>query len=496
MAKSVGIIGGGLGGLTAALRLARNGFNVTLFEKNKNPGGKMNQVIYKDYRFDTGPSLLTMPFVIDELYYYLGLDRKDYLEFEPIDPICRYFWDDGTSLDAHTEMQKMKTSIKCISEKDAEQLKDFLLYSRRIWELTADVFLYTPIHEIKKLINKNILRKLLKIKGIDPFRTVHQGIEQYFSHPKIIQIFDRYATYNGSDPFQAPAALNIIPYVEYVLGSFYIKGGMYRLIEELVRLCGKTGVDINTETHVEKILHKSGRINGLQVNGENLDFDYVVCNGDVVAAYDELIQGYNHTQKKLSELEPSLSGAVFLWGVNRTYDNLTHHNIIFSNDYRAEFQMLFTDRKAPEDPTIYIAITGKSDPQHAPPSSENWFVLCNMPYLNENWQWQESRQSFRQNLLKKLKKSGFDIEQDIEYEYILSPNDFFNLYKSNKGSIYGISSNSRWSAFHRPANRNRDIEGLYFVGGSTHPGGGIPLVMLSAKLAGDLILDNEGKSKR
>jgi phytoene desaturase len=492
MAKSIGIIGGGLGGLTAALRLAKNGFKVSLFEKNQNLGGKMNQVILDAYCFDTGPSLLTMPFVIDELFYYLGLDRKQYLDFEPIDPVCRYFWNDGTQLSAHTELGKMRNAIAEISSEDAAKLKDFLLYSRRIWELTADVFLYTPVHETRKLLNQRILKKILRIEEIDPLRTVHQGISKYFTNPKIIQIFDRYATYNGSDPYKAPATLNIIPYVEYVLGSFYIKGGMYRLVEEITNLCKDRNIQIHTQTPVERILYKSGKISGLQVKGEKVDFDYVVCNNDVVTTYNDLIEGYNHSKHKLNHLEPSLSGAIFLWGVKRKHGNLVHHNIFFSDNYKKEFQALFRAKKIPNDPTIYIAITSKSDPEHAPAEGENWFVLCNMPYLHKNWNWQNSQKYLRESILKKLEKSGLDIETNIEYEQIISPEDIYKLYNSNKGSIYGISSNSRWSAFHRPANRNRDIKGLYFVGGSAHPGGGIPLVMLSAKLASDLILEKEG----
>ncbi len=491
MVKSVGIIGGGLGGLTTALRLAKNGFKVSLFEKNQNLGGKMNQVILNNYYFDTGPSLLTMPFVIDELFYYLGLDRKQYLNFEPIDPVCRYFWTDGTQLTAHTEMNKMRRAISEISAEDAANLKDFLLYSRRIWELTADVFLYTPVHETRKLFNRRILKKILRIGEIDPFRTVHQGISRYFTNPKIIQIFDRYATYNGSDPYKAPATLNIIPYVEYVLGSFYIKGGMYRLVEEIKNLCEDRDIQIHTETNVQRILHKSDKINGLLIHGEKIDFDYVVCNNDVVTSYNDLIEGYNHSKRNLNRLEPSLSGAVFLWGIKGTYENLVHHNIFFSDDYKKEFQNIFSEMKVPDDPTIYIAITSKSDAEHAPTESENWFVLCNMPFLHKNWSWQESQKYLRESVMKKLEKSGLDIETNIEYEQIISPQDIYKLYNSNKGSIYGISSNSRWSAFHRPANRNRDIKGLYFVGGSTHPGGGIPLVMLSAKLACDLILEKE-----
>lgn len=492
MTKSVGVIGGGLGGLTTALRLAKKGFKVSLYEKNKNLGGKMNQVIHDDYRFDTGPSLLTMPFVIDELFHYIGLDRKHYLDFEPIDPVCRYFWDDGTQLNAYTELDKMRRAITAISEEDAFRYKDFLLYSHKIWELTSDIFLYTPIHEIRKLLNQSTLKKILKIKQIDPFRTLHQGVNQFFKNPKVIQIFDRYATYNGSDPYRAPATLNIIPYVEYVLGSFYIKGGMYRLIDEIERLCKTANIENHTETTVEKILHESGKIKGIQVNTEKIQFDYIVCNNDVVTSYSNLIDGFKKSRRKLNRLEPSLSGATFLWGVKGKHKNLAHHNIFFSKNYKNEFECLFNSKTIPDDPTVYVAITSKSDVLHAPTDSENWFVLCNTPYLHNNWNWQESYMNLRKTVLNKLKRSGFDIESNIEFEHIFSPEDISKLYNSNKGSIYGISSNSRWSAFHRPANRNRDIDGLYFVGGSAHPGGGIPLVMLSAKITTDLILEKEG----
>ena len=491
MAKSVGVVGGGLGGLTAALRLAKNGFRVSLYEKNSTPGGKMNQVNLGDYRFDTGPSLLTMPFVIDELFYYLGLDRKQYLNFDPIDPVCRYFWDDGSELTAHIKLDRMRRSIAAISPDDASNYKDFLLYSRRIWELTSDVFLYSPVHEAGKILHRNTFKKLLKIKNMDPFRTVHQGVKQYFSHPKIVQIFDRYATYNGSNPFKAPAALNMIPYVEYVLGSFYIRGGMYHLIKVLTKLCEQHNIRILTDSPVEGILHKSGKIKGLRVSGENIDFDYVVCNNDVVTTYNMLIDGYKHSTRKLNRLEPSLSGAVFLWGINRKNENLIHHNIFFSGNYRTEFRHLFELKTLTDDPTVYVAITSKSDADHAPPGCENWFVLCNMPYLDYNWSWEDSKNFIRDSVLFKLRKSGYDIESNITCESIISPNDMFKLYHSNKGSIYGISSNNRWSAFLRPANRSRDIRGLYFTGGSTHPGGGIPLVMLSAKLTSDLILEKE-----
>jgi phytoene desaturase len=492
MAKSAGIIGAGLGGLSAALRLAANGFKVDLFEKNESPGGKMNLHKASGYRFDTGPSLLTMPFIIDELFHSIGLKRDQYLTFHEIDPICRYFWEDGVILDAYAQLDRMKQSIARISKEDSHQYRDFLLYSKNLYDLTADVFLYTPVHELRKLANKNTIRKLLRIREIDPFRTVHESISRYFTDDKIRQIFDRYATYNGSDPFQAPATLNIIPYVEYVLGSFYIEGGMYRLIETLVKLAEKLDIRIHTETPVQKILHRNKKTKGLLVENEELSFDYVVCNSDVITTFEDLIDGYNTKTKKLQKLEPSLSGVVFLWGINQISENLKHHNIYFTQAYSKEFSCLFTDMTIPEDPTVYIAITSKSDPSHAPEGKENWFVLCNMPHQNDKINWESAAQKVKQSILRKLKNCQMDVESKIEYEYIFTPDDFYKLYKSNKGSIYGISSNNKMTAFRRPANRSREIKGLYFATGSAHPGGGIPLTVLSGKHASDLILEREG----
>lgn len=492
MAKSVGVVGGGLAGLAAALRLAKKGFRVQLFEQNGKLGGKMSEVMEQGYRFDTGPSLLTMPFVIDELFQFLGLKRSDYLNFKKIDPICRYFWQDGQRLDAYANFEAMRDAMHTFSAPDAERYKDFLLYSKAIYNLTADVFLYTAVHEWKKLANRNILRKLLRIREIDPWRTVDEGVRRFFSDPHIIQIFNRYATYNGSDPYRAPATLNIIPYVEYVLGSFYIEGGMYRLAEQLSNLAAKLTIEIHLNTPVEKIVHRHRKVSGLQIGGQKIDLDYVVCNADVVTTFNDLIDGFSRETRKLHRLEPSLSGIVFLWGLNKEHQELIHHNIFFSADYRSEFRCLFNEKCLPDDPTIYVAITSKSDGGHAPPGKENWFVLCNMPYLSEHDVRHGETEIMRSRILDKLKTHGIDVDSHIEYEQIITPRDFYMQYKSNRGSIYGLSSNSRFMAFRRPANRNRRIKGLYFAGGSAHPGGGIPLVLLSGKLCSDLILEQEG----
>lgn len=324
---------------------------------------------------------------------------------------------------------------------------------------------------------------------MDPFRTMHKGVSSFFKDRRLIQIFDRYATYNGSDPFKAPATLNIISYVEYVLGGYYIKGGMYRLVTALEEIALKLGIKIYRSTRVDKILWSNNRINGVLVDNEIIPADCILCGCDVVYTYNYLIDGKDKKQKRLNNLEPSISGMVFLWGISKNNKVLKHHNIIFSEDYEKEFYQIFKEKKAPDDPTIYISITSKTDPEHAPENSENWFVLLNMPYLTNSNEslWENEISRMREVIFTKLRKIGIDISNSVEIEKVYTPKDFYHLYASNRGSIYGVSSNSRSMAFRRHPNRSRDIEGLYFAGGSVHPGGGIPLVLSSGKLASELI---------
>ncbi|UCE07214.1 MAG: phytoene desaturase [bacterium] len=489
MAERVAIIGGGLGGLTAAVRLAHQGFQVQLFEQNETLGGKMNKFVGNGFRFDTGPSLLTMPFVIDELFDSIGEKRTEYLEFVLIDPICRYIWEDSSILDATANTSRMIDEIKKFSMEDASRYENFLAYTKRIYDITADVFLFKPIHEIKKLVNWQTFLKLFRVPQIDPFRTAHEGVSRYFKHPKLVQLFDRYATYNGSNPYQAPATLNIIPYVEYGLGCYYIKGGMYQLVDSLKKLAEKFVVEIQTGAKVEKVLHEQNRVKGIQVNGEKISADYVISNADVVVAFDELIDGFPKKQSKLNRLEPSLSGVVFLWGIDKQHSQLAQHNVIFTADYALEFEQIFMTKQVPDEPTIYIAITSKRDLDHAPAGEENWFVLINAPYLDGNQNWRDATARLKNVIIEKLRRLSINITDRIRFEKIITPQDFYDQYRSNRGSIYGISSNDRMTAFRRPANRSREIEGLYFAGGSTHPGGGVPLAMLSGKMCADLILE-------
>jgi phytoene desaturase len=494
MGKEVCVVGSGLGALSGALRLAYLGFKVQLFEKNPQLGGKMSEYQEKDFRFDTGPSLLTMPFVVDELFHAIGLKREDYLSFRAIDPICKYFFQDGVTFEASSDITMMQQEIENKFTGQAKNYMNYLAYTGKIYETAAEVFLFTPLHEARKLLKLKHLPLLFKSLQIDPWRNVDRSIRGFFSDRHLIQIFNRYPTYNGSDPFRAPATLNIISYVEHEMGGYYIQNGMYQLVRVLEKIASELGIQIYKNTRVDKIIHKDGMVSGLKVAQETIKCHYLLCGADVIESYNTLIDGYSRRTKQLNRLEPSLSGMVFLWGLNRTYPELNLHNIIFSSDYESEFRQIFKELKAPDDPTIYVSISAKIDRNHASKGGENWFVLVNMPYITEEQDWQLISQRMREIVLKKLKQFGFDIEQHIVVEKIMNPADLYRLYASNRGSIYGISSNSKTTAFRRPPNRNRDLKGLYFAGGSVHPGGGIPLVLLSGKMSAELIAEAEGVS--
>jgi phytoene desaturase len=493
LTKTVIVIGSGLGGLSAAIHLQHRGFSVRLFEKNVSPGGKMGEYTIDGYRFDTGPSLLTMPFVVEDLFKSTGANREDYLSIVPLNPLCRYFWEDGAVLDASVDIERISQEIAKFSPVDGKNYRAFLEYTRRIFNLTADIFLFSPVHEIKTILNWRSLETLLSLPQIDPLRSMHSGISRFFNDPRVVQLFDRFATYNGSNPYQAPATLNIIPFVEHGLEGYYIKGGMYQLVHALEKLALNLGVEIHTNALVQQIIHHSRQVQGVLVDDKFFEASYIVCNAEVVTAQNQLISGFPKRQEKLNRLEPSLSGMAFLWGVSQQHPMLAHHNIIFSQDYHREFTHIFDEERAPDDPTVYIAITAKTDPEHAPANGENWFVLLNMPYLKEGQDWEVETARMREAVFQKLRRRRIDISAHIETERVYTPGTFYQLYGSNRGSIYRISSNSRSTAFRRPANRSRNIEGLYFAGGSTHPGGGIPLVLLSGKITAKLIAEHAGK---
>lgn len=482
------IIGAGLGGLAISCLLASKGNKVTIFEKNEKPGGKINEVRSDGYRFDTGPTLLTMPFILEELFKACDTEMSQYLDLQPVDPICRYFYPNGSQFDCFQDKGLNIAQIQDFAPEDVRAYEQFEEYSKQLYERTKEAFLFNPLYGLSDLKSLNIT----DFFRIDAFKTVSERVDQMFSSPELRKFFKRFTTYNGSNPYQAPATLNVIPHVELAMGGYYLEGGMYSLIHALTKLADKLGVSIKYNTPIANIDTHNKKVTGLRDNsGDRYTSDIVISNADAAQTYLHFLDGKKVPtlkQQTISNLEPSCSGFVLLLGTDKIYNALTHHNIFFSEDYHHEFEQIFKEKVMPDDPTIYVANTSHTNPDHAPKGGSNLFVLINAPHLSNNYDWERKKDSYKQHIIRKLQLHGLtDLEEHIVFSETITPQDFYRKYRSNRGSIYGTSSNSKFSAFLRPRNKCRSIKGLYLVGGSTHPGGGIPLVTLSAFHADELI---------
>jgi phytoene desaturase len=487
--KRCAIIGAGLGGLAAAIRIAGYGVAVDLYEQHSHAGGKANELHLDGFRFDTGPSLLTMPFALESVFADAGEDVRDYLTIEPLSQHCKYFYPDGTEITAFANCDDFAGEIESKTTESAASVKRYLDYSKGIYDLSADLFLFNDIHELSTYREQGSPKTLLNLWKLDSLRTVHRANESFFKDPRVIQLFDRYTTYNGSNPYKAPATLNIIPHVEYNMGSFIVRKGIYRIPQALAKLAKKQGVTIHTNRRVERVVHDHKRVQGIIIDGEMLPYDFVVSNADVFKTYQSLLgDETSRDARRYKRLEPSSSALVFFWGVRGGMsEKLGVHNILFSADYKREFKELFDHKVCPYDPTIYIYISALFNPPDAPKGYENWFVMINAPY-DDGQDWKRATRESRKRIVHKIDSVlHTDIERYIACERISTPRDIEAQTMSHRGSIYGISSNSRTAAFMRQRNRSKRYRGLYFCGGSAHPGGGIPLVILSGKICADLV---------
>jgi len=473
--KKILVIGAGLGGLAAAIRLARAGHALEVWEKNAKPGGKLKELRIEGFRWDTGPSLLTMPHVLRELFAAAGERLEDHLDLVRLDSACRYFWTDETILDENAAFW-MKPEVA-----------KFLDYARGIYELSGEAYLNRPPSEFWRAFTPGNLWKLRHLGKVATTRTLAAEVERRIFDPHLRQIFLRFATYNGSSPHATPATFNIIPYVEAKFGAWYVRGGMARIGDALTALARRNGVTFRFNTIAIDWNGKQAKAH----DGSIHDADYLICNGDVITARTRFLSRITSKAQHIALLRPPLStsGFILFLGVRGQDPRLGHHNIFFSDHYTYEFHEIHNMKTSPTEPTIYISVSSRTDPDHAPADHDNYFVLVNAPARDPKQPWTHAEaQSYRDLVLQRLAAFGFaDLPERIVAEKIFTPTDFATRDLAHHGALYGWASHSIRTSLFRPPLRAPGTRNVYFVGGTTHPGGGIPLVLLSGKMVADSI---------
>ncbi|MFT3846572.1 MAG: phytoene desaturase family protein [Lacibacter sp.] len=486
------IIGSGVAGLASAVRLAVQGFGVDVFERNAYPGGKLSFFEKDGFSFDRGPSMFTQPQLLHDLFEYAGERIEDYLNYQKLDLSCKYFFENGKQVNAWTDNNKLAEELELKLGEHPSSVKNYLYKSKKLYENVGTVFLNHSLHKRSTWLKKHVLKAISTVRLPHLTGTLHSYNQSSFKTREAVQVFDRYATYNGSNPYQTPGMMSLIPHLELNEGTFYPEGGMISITNALYKLAIKKQVRFHFNSPVQRIIHHQQKVKGVVVNNENIESDIVVSNADVYFTYRHLLN--DEQNKKVLKQERSSSGIIFYWGMNRTFEQLHLHNIFFSNNYSAEFQSIFKQNKLFNDPTVYVNITSKLEDRHAPAGKENWFVLINAP-SNTNQNWEELRLQLRNQTIEKLSRIlQTDVGSAIETEEYLDPIRIEEQTASFKGSLYGTSSNNRMAAFLRHPNFSSQLSGLYFCGGSVHPGGGIPLCLNSAKITVELIARKKTKT--
>ena len=490
--STVAVVGAGIAGLSAAIRLRIAGKEVIVFEQNSYTGGKVTAFEKEGFRFDMGPSLFTLPHLVDELFELAGKNPREYFNYHTHDEVCRYFWEDGTKLTLFPSIEKNVAAVSSVfGPSEGGKLFDYFEMARRKYDLTAPFFLEKSLHSARTFLTPKVLKVLAEIPKLGLFSTLNEENEKVFSAPKLVQLFNRYATYNGSSPFQTPGIMQMITHLEHSLGTHFPVGGMHEISQSLTRLAVELGVRFELDTRVEEFIIENHEITGLVAGEKIWTIDQLVCNSDVKYAYKHLMPKQVKRPKKTLAQEPSSSALIFYWGLSEQFPEMDLHNIIFSEDYREEFENIRTNGPFWEDPTVYIHISNRLEPGDAPENKDCWFVMVNTPY-DQGQDWEAIVPLVREKVLERISNAlGTAVEPLIEVEEVLRPQDIEKRTSSVGGALYGTSSNERMAAFLRHSNKSNSIKGLYFCGGSAHPGGGVPLCLLSGKIAAQWLVNDE-----
>jgi phytoene desaturase len=498
--KPIGIIGGGLAGLSAACVLAARDRKVILFERNDWLGGKAAQLTGDGFRFDMGPTIVTIPSVLRRIFSEAGARMEDYLELVRLDPQWRCFFDDGSSLDLAQNPDAMARTLDAFAPgtNSGQRYRDFIDYSARLDGISQRHFFYKPIggigdmFEWKASFDPQMLGDVLAMRM---GRSVAGTVRKFTPDPRVAQMIDHFTQYVGSSPYGSPAVLCGIAHMQTEEGVWYPVGGTRAVPLALEKLARELGVEFRTGTKIEKILSRGGEVTGVRTGaGEEVALNGVVSNCDSVRTHRELINGaVGAAFERRRSYEPACSGVVLYLGLSRRYEHLAHHDFVFSRDPHEEFDFIYKKGEPAPDPTCYLAATTCTEPGTAPPGGEALYVLVHAPYLRPHHDWKKMLPEYRRVILEKLKRTGQmpDLEERIIFERALTPQDIQDRYHVLDGAIYGLASHGKFLGAFKPGNRSPDLRGLYLAGGAAHPGPGMPMVLMSGWIAADT-LDRDG----
>lgn len=497
--KRIGVIGGGLGGLAAACTLAARGYAVTLFEQASGLGGKAAVLQEQGYRFDLGPTILTVPSVLHRIFAEAGRRLEDHLDLVRLDPQWRGFFDDGSTLDLYADRERMSAAVEAYSPGSGADYSRFLALSARLHNLAERYFFWKPIGSLGDLIrhrSTSLPTLLMDMARMRPGRTVAETIRSEVRNPRLAQLLDHFTQYVGSAPDNSPAVLCGIAHMQTGEGVWYPRGGIGTVPAALAALAADLGVEIRLNTAVRSLrLDRRGAVAGVETAaGELVPVAAVVSNADAVRTYRELVGGSAARQfERRRTYEPACSGVVLYLGLDRRYDHLAHHNFVFSEDPHAEFEAIYRRGEPAADPTCYLCAPAATDPSVAPPGGEALYVLVHTPYLRPHHDWQQLFPAYRRLILHKLARTArlTDLEQRLRFESWLTPRDIHERYRVLDGAIYGLASHGRLTGAFKPSNRSGEVPGLYLAGGAAHPGPGMPMVLMSGWIAADA-LDRDG----
>jgi diapolycopene oxygenase len=494
--ERVVVIGGGLGGLAAACTLAARGYAVTLCDKNAWVGGKAAVLSEGGFRFDMGPTILTIPRVLKRIYAEAGRDLEQALDLVPLDPQWRSFFDDGSTLDLCADVAKMRATLDAYAPGtgSGDGYGRFMELSRRLHRLSNEFFFWRSVGGMRDMINvrKSISVSFIKeLIGMRPGHSVAGTVRSFVPDERAAQMLDHFTQYVGSAPDESPAVLCGIAHMQANDGVWYPRGGTGAVPRALASLAVDLGVDIRTRTPIRRIIVEGGKVRGVETAaGETIAAAAVVSNSDSVRTHRELVDGQPR-QRFLArrKYEPACSGVVLYLGLDRRYEQLIHHNFVFSHDPHEEFEAIYRRGEPAADPTCYVCAPAVTEPEVAIPGGEALYVLVHTPYLRPHHDWKKMLPEYRNTIVRKLERTAGlkDLEKHIVVERALTPQDINDRYHVLDGAIYGLASHGRYLGAFKPANRSPDVEGLYLAGGSAHPGPGMPMVLMSGWIAADCV---------